>query len=217
MAQPAQIERYNKRMADSLSYGHTSPRRWWSAGCSSYCSLGTRWKESRTGGPASLSNFIVIDGGERKSLIEPAGGGRPTLWLAASAVSLRASTRHRRNETFCKPASPQVRPLMPMRWQRSACCRPRLVCASPRVAEVGRPTVLGLDCVGGWTDSGGCSESAGLSVFRRRAHTGIRGWGAVSGFLVRIFHLIQRPAEPDATFPSRGRLWLAAGSGGGWD
>ena len=170
--------------------------------------------------PAPLLSFSCVkkkEGGERKSLGEPSGGGRLTLRLAVGTVSLRASTRHRRNETFCRPASPQVRPLMPMRWQCSACCRPRLVCASPRVAEVGRPTVLGLDCVGGWTDSGGCSESAGLSVFRRRAHTGIRGWGAVSGFLFRIFHLIQRPTEPDATFPSRGRLWLAAGSGGGWD
>ena len=62
VAQPAQIERCNKRMADSLSGGHRSPRRDWSASCSSYCSLGTRWRESRTGCPAFLSKFIVIGG-----------------------------------------------------------------------------------------------------------------------------------------------------------
>ena len=60
MAQPAQIERCNKGMADSLCYGQRSPRRHWSASCSPYCSLGTRWKESRTGCPAFLSKFIVI-------------------------------------------------------------------------------------------------------------------------------------------------------------
>ena len=60
MAQPAQIERCNKRMANSLSSGHKSPRSDWSASCSSYCSLGTRWKGSRTGCPASLSKYIVI-------------------------------------------------------------------------------------------------------------------------------------------------------------
>ena len=60
MAQPAQIERCNKRMADSLSNGHGSPRSIWSASCSPYCSLGTRWKESQTGCPAFLSKFIVI-------------------------------------------------------------------------------------------------------------------------------------------------------------
>ena len=59
-AQPAQIERCNKGMADSLCYGHRSPRRHWSASCSPYCSLGMRWKESRTGCPAFLSKFIVI-------------------------------------------------------------------------------------------------------------------------------------------------------------
>ena len=47
-------------MANSLSNGHKSPRRQGSASCSSYCSLGTRWKESRTGCPAFLSKFIVI-------------------------------------------------------------------------------------------------------------------------------------------------------------
>ena len=62
MAQPAQIERYNKRMANSLSCGHESPRRCRLASCSSYCSLGTRWKGSRTGCPASLSKYIVIGG-----------------------------------------------------------------------------------------------------------------------------------------------------------
>src|SRR5699024_8546751 len=62
VAQPAQIERCNKRMADSLSNGHKSPRRDWSASCSPYCSLGTRWRESRTGCPAFLSKFIVIGG-----------------------------------------------------------------------------------------------------------------------------------------------------------
>ena len=49
-------------MADSLSNGHKSPRRDWSASCSPYCSLGTRWRESRTGCPAFLSKFIVIGG-----------------------------------------------------------------------------------------------------------------------------------------------------------
>ena len=49
-------------MANSLSNGHKSPRRQGSASCSSYCSLGTRWKESRTGCPAFLSKFIVIEG-----------------------------------------------------------------------------------------------------------------------------------------------------------
>ena len=62
MAQPAQIERCNKRMADSLINGHLSPRTCWSASCSPYCSLGMRWKESRTGCPAFLSKFIVIGG-----------------------------------------------------------------------------------------------------------------------------------------------------------
>ena len=47
-------------MANSLSHGHISPRSDWSASCSSYCSLGTRWRESRTGCPAFLSKFIVI-------------------------------------------------------------------------------------------------------------------------------------------------------------
>ena len=60
MAQPAQIERRNKGMADSLSDGHGSPSGEWSASCSPYCSLGMRWKESRTGCPAFLSKFIVI-------------------------------------------------------------------------------------------------------------------------------------------------------------
>ena len=81
----------------------------------------------------------------------------------------------------------------------------------------GASDCLGAGLRGRMDGFGGCSESTGLSVFRRRDHTGIRGWGAVSGFLFRIFHLIQRPTEPDATFPSRGRLWLAVGSGGGWD
>lgn len=49
-------------MANSLSHGHTSPRSDWSASCSSHCSLGTRWRESRTGCPAFLSKFIVIGG-----------------------------------------------------------------------------------------------------------------------------------------------------------
>lgn len=62
VAQPAQIERCNKRMADSLSIGHRSPRRYWSASCSSHCSLGTRWKEGWTGCPAFLSKFIVTGG-----------------------------------------------------------------------------------------------------------------------------------------------------------
>ena len=52
-------------MADSLSNGHKSPRRDWSASCSPYCSLGTRWRESRTGCPAFLSKFIVIGGKEQ--------------------------------------------------------------------------------------------------------------------------------------------------------
>ena len=137
----------------------------------------TPWAVRGCEPPAPHLSFSCVkkkDGGERKSLIEPAGGGRPTLWLAASAVSLRASTRHRRNKTFCRPASPQVRPLMPMRWQRSACCRPRLVCASPRVAEVGRPTVLGLDCVGGWTDSG---DALNLPVSASLDAETIRGSG----------------------------------------
>ena len=60
-AQPAQIERRNKGMADSLSDGHGSPSGEWSASCSPYCSLGMRWKESRTGCPAFLSKFIVIE------------------------------------------------------------------------------------------------------------------------------------------------------------
>ena len=47
-------------MANSLSNGHRSPRRDRSASCSSHCSLGTRWRESRTGCPAFLSKFIVI-------------------------------------------------------------------------------------------------------------------------------------------------------------
>ena len=47
MAQPAQIERCNKGMADSLSNGHGSPRRFWSASCSPYCSLGMRWKKAQ--------------------------------------------------------------------------------------------------------------------------------------------------------------------------
>ena len=62
MAQPAQIERCNKGMADSLSFGHGSPRRHWSASCSPYCSLGMRRKGSRTGCPTFLSKFIVIGG-----------------------------------------------------------------------------------------------------------------------------------------------------------
>ena len=64
MAQPAQIERCNKGMADSLCIGHGSPRRYWSASCSPYCSLGMRWKESRTGCPTFLSKFIVIGGNQ---------------------------------------------------------------------------------------------------------------------------------------------------------
>ena len=51
VAQPAQIERCNKRMADSLFFGHGSPRGDRSASCSSHCSLGTRWKESLLGHP----------------------------------------------------------------------------------------------------------------------------------------------------------------------
>ena len=62
MAQPAQIERCNKGMTDSLSVGHGSPRSDRSASCSPYCSLGKRWKESRTGCPTFLSKFIVIGG-----------------------------------------------------------------------------------------------------------------------------------------------------------
>src|SRR5699024_9541376 len=69
VAQPAQIERCNKRMADSLSNGHKSPRRDWSASCSPCCSLGTRWRESRTGCPAFLSKFIVIGGLKMKILL----------------------------------------------------------------------------------------------------------------------------------------------------
>ena len=48
-------------MANSLCIGHRSPRRQWSASCSPHCSLGKRWKESRTGCPTFLSKFIVIE------------------------------------------------------------------------------------------------------------------------------------------------------------
>ena len=34
-------------MADSLFFGHGNPRSDRSASCSSHCSLGTRWRESR--------------------------------------------------------------------------------------------------------------------------------------------------------------------------
>ena len=61
-AQPAQIERCNKGMADRLNCGHRSPRRQRSANCSPYCSLGMRWKESWTGCPTFLPKFIVIGG-----------------------------------------------------------------------------------------------------------------------------------------------------------
>src|SRR5699024_10742388 len=74
VAQPAQIERCNKRMANSLSNGHKSPRRQGSASCSSYCSLGTRWKESRTGCPAFLSKFIVIGGDKDEHISEGTHG-----------------------------------------------------------------------------------------------------------------------------------------------
>ena len=47
-------------MADSLDYGLLSPRGKSSTSCSPYCSLGMRWKESRTGCPTFLSKFIVI-------------------------------------------------------------------------------------------------------------------------------------------------------------
>ena len=78
VAQPAQIERCNKRMADSLSNGHESPRRRWSASCSSHCSLGTRWRESRTGCPAFLSKFIVIGVILSTRLNRPGWGHRRT-------------------------------------------------------------------------------------------------------------------------------------------
>ena len=47
MAQPAQIERCNKGMADSLDYGLLSPRVKSSTSCFPYCSLGKRWKEAQ--------------------------------------------------------------------------------------------------------------------------------------------------------------------------
>ena len=47
MAQPAQIERRNKGMADSLIDGHRSPRKESSTSCFPYCSLGKRWKEAQ--------------------------------------------------------------------------------------------------------------------------------------------------------------------------
>ena len=43
-----------------LICGYVNPRYNWSASCSSYCSLGTRRKEHRTGCPVFLSKLIVI-------------------------------------------------------------------------------------------------------------------------------------------------------------
>ena len=63
-------------MANSLSNGHRSPRSEWSASCSSYCSLGTRWRGNRTGCPASLSKFIVIGVTGRKTKLHH---GKQTL------------------------------------------------------------------------------------------------------------------------------------------
>ena len=53
--------------------------------------------------PAPRLSFSCVkkkDGGERKSLIKPSGGGRPTLCLAATPVSLRASTSRKENTNF---------------------------------------------------------------------------------------------------------------------
>ena len=53
--------------------------------------------------PAPRLSFSCVkkkDGGERKSLIKPSGGGRPTLCLAATPVSLRASISRKGNTNF---------------------------------------------------------------------------------------------------------------------
>ena len=53
--------------------------------------------------PAPLLSFSCVkkkEGGERKSLRELFGGGRPTLCLAATPVSLRASISRKGNRNF---------------------------------------------------------------------------------------------------------------------
>ena len=69
-------------MADSLSVGLVSPSEVSSASCSSYCSLGTRWKESRTGCPAFLSKFIVIG----RNTVAPAEPAEPAPTAAADGL-----------------------------------------------------------------------------------------------------------------------------------
>ena len=56
-AQPAQIERCNKGVADSLFNGHGSPRSKWSASCSPYCSLGKRRKEAQPDAGLPTKNY----------------------------------------------------------------------------------------------------------------------------------------------------------------
>ena len=74
-------------MANSLPRGRRSLGNQSSAGCSSYCGLGTRWRGSRTGCPAFLSKFIVTVIKEQlKELLE------------AEAEKLTQAARHERNK-----------------------------------------------------------------------------------------------------------------------
>ena len=119
--------------------------------------------------PAPLLSFSCVkkkDGGERKSLrgtIRRAWGDTPH-WKNVAAP--RSSSPHRGNKTLLKPLCRcGLRPFIKGIEFYNACVpagtpascrgdnvlahyRPRLDCTPPHVAEVGRPTPLGLRCMG---------------------------------------------------------------------
>ena len=101
--------------------------------------------------PAPHLSFSCVkkkDGGERKSLWKPSGGGRPTLCLAATPVSLRASTLYKKNRNFVAPASPPVRPLITMRQPVLLATSPASRLRNHTHRKVGRPTPQGQRCMG---------------------------------------------------------------------
>ena len=78
------------------------------------------------------------------------------MWLAATPVSLRASTPYKKNRNFVAPASPQVRPLITMRQPVLLATSPASRLRNHTHRKVGRPTPQGLRCIRrtkrqGWT------------------------------------------------------------------
>ena len=93
------------------------------------------------------------------------------MWLAATPVSLRASTPYKKNRNFVAPASPQVRPLITMRQPVLLAATPASSVRNHTLRKLGDQLPWGCAAGGEQGDKGGRSASAGLAGLGRRAHT----------------------------------------------